>query len=291
MKIDVCEIPADKLDAILPKETLAVSIINGIPVPFALFLNTSLILNIVLRRRLRGLKSAFTLNVCVVSLFLTLTARLPFTINLILLNQSVCKMGLLVGQTTVALSLLALFFLSLERYVAIFYPYRYLYLLKKRIIASAIALTWLLPLAAGSTTFIPGVDIKQLFCVFAALNIATLASLVAMHGHTMCTLVKINKEITSVASRFIANMDRRCLIRRSKGVRFLTVAMIIVFVSYFPLSLLKILQRDHINTVWMRFHFLANTLAILPDMLNPICILYSSYDIRLLVMKLPWSRK
>ena len=291
MKVDICEIPREALDAILPKETLVICIINGIPVPFALFLNISIILNIVLRRRLRVLKSAFTLNVCVVNLFLTLTARLPFTINLILLNRSICKMGLFVGQTTVALSLLALFFLSLERYVVIFYPYRYLYFLTKRNIALAIVLNWLLPMATGSTIFIPGVHFKQVFGVLAALNIAIIASLIAMHGHTMYTLVKINKEITSAASRFIANMDCRCLIRRSKGVRFLTMAMIIVFACYFPLSLMKILRKGHFNTMWFRFHFLSSTFAVLPDILNPICILYSSYEVRLLVMKLPWSQK
>ena len=288
MKLDSCEILKHRQSSILPTETLLFSVVNAIFIPFALFLNSSIVLHIIFRSRLRSARNALTLNICVVNVFLTLLGRLPFAINLVLRSRPLCQLSRLVGQTTVALSLVALFFLSLERYMRIFYPYRCPYFLTKLRITFAVLFTWVLPLATQSIVLIPGVQSRLVFSILAALNIAVIAFLVAMHCRTIYTLVKIDKEVTSVVSRFTAYKDRRCLIRRSKGVRFLSAATIIVFACYFPLSLLKASQGNRIDRSWIRIHFLAIFLATLPDIVNPICILYTSHLIRSFVVQLPW---
>ena len=288
MGISVCEQNLDKVKAVLPRETLALFIGNVIAIPVALLLNTTIILNILLRRRLRSARNAITLNFCVVNLFLTIAGRLPFTLNLQLLSMAVCKMGQIIGQTAVALSLLASFFLNLDRYIAIFYPYKYPHFLKRWIITLLLVLTWFLPFAATLVALVPGVQFKLTYSIFSAVKIAILSCLVGMNLRVMYTLVKINKEIASTASRFVANMDRRTLIRGSKGLRFISVSLVALFVCYFPLSLINILRQDHIDASWMRINFLAVNLALLPDIVNPICLLSTSQEIRSSVLRLPW---
>ena len=288
MGIGACEQKPDEVKATLPRETLVLFIGNTITAPVALSLNTAIVLNIILRRRLRSVRNALTLNFCVVNLFLTIAGRLPFTVNLQLLSPALCKMGQFVGQTAVALSLLASLFLNLDRYIAIFYPYKYPHFLDRRIIALLLVLTWLIPFAAALLAVITGVHFELVYSIFSAVKIAILLCLVAMNLRVMHALVRINKEIASTASRFVANMDRRTLIRGSKGLRFISASLVALFICYFPLSLMRILRQDHIDVSWMRINFLAVSLALLPDIVNPICLLWTSQEIRSSVLKLPW---
>ena len=287
MKIDVCDFTDIELKAILPREAFALGVLSIAVVPFSVFLNGSIILNIALRHRLRCLKSAFTLNVCIVDLFLTLFIRVPFGLNTFSLSSEICKMGMVAGHTTIALSLLAVFFLSVERYIAIFHPYQYPVLLTKRTTVYTLMLTWLIPSAFGITSYIPGVPTKAFFVTSAAVNLGLIVALVSMHSRTIYTLVKINRETNTAAARFKANVDRRCLIRRSRGVRCLTGAMVVLFACYFPLSILDLFHKGLFNKSWMRISLFAAILAALPDIMNPICILYSWKEIRTLVLRLP----
>ena len=289
MKQNVCELSDQDFIAVLPKEANAISILSVSIVPFSLFLNGSIALNIALRWRLRVIKSAFTLNVCVIDLLVSLMGRLPFSISNLVPSRIYCRMGMMVGHTTISLSLFALFFLTIERYIAIFFPYKYPHFLTKRKVGSMLLLTWLVPWALGIMIYIPGIPGKPLVFVAAVLNIAVITSLVIMHCHTIYTLVKINRETDVAAARFKANVDRRCLIRKSKGVRYLSGAMVVLFACYLPLSLMALLKKNPRDTHWMRINFIAVTLAALPDIMNPICILYSSPEIRKLVLKLPWT--
>lgn len=290
MKSDVCKASDASLDAVIPKEAFAIGIISMSLVPLSLFLNGSIILIIASRRRTLGLRSAFTINVCIVNLFLTLFARIPFGIFTFVPSNVLCKMVMMTGHTAVGMSLMALLFLNVERYVAIYHPYKYPNFLRTRNIVTAFILTWSMPWAVEIVMLTANVSSGISFITSATINIALISCLAVMQFRTICTLVKINRETIAVTSRFQAEVDRRCLIRRSKGVRYLTGVMLVLFMCYFPLSLLCLIQKDSIDESSMWINLMAEKFATLPDTLNPICILYSWKEIRSQVLSWPCTR-
>ena len=243
------------------------------------------------KRCLRTKANAMIFNMCVVDLSFTLTGRLVFASNIIALSDDLCKAGMYAGHTTIALSVYALCCLTFERYVAIFYPYRYPRYLTRRNIAIVIAFSWMIPLIFGSLTFIPDMDFETVLFLLAANNIVLVIFILTLTARILYAVFRIEREIRCTSAQFSNSSSRKCLLRSSRGVRLLTVAMMLIFSCYTPLSLTTLFHFEVLSAGWLRLNVIAITLASFTDIINPILIILSTKDIRVSLMRLPKCRQ
>eukprot|EP00795_Rhopilema_esculentum_P013543 gene13543-4431_t len=288
---DTCAVSNSMLKSALPVETYFIAGLHLSIIPISICLNGVIMFLISTKRCLRTKANAMIFNMCVVDLSFTFTGRLIFASNVITLSNDLCKSGMYVGHTTIALSVYALCCLTFERYVAIFYPYRYPRYLTRRNIAIGIGFSWMIPCTVGSLTFIPDVDSETVLFALAANNIALVIFILTLTARIIYAVFKIEREIRSTSARFSNSLSRKCLLRSSRGIRLLTVAMMLIFCCYTPLSLTTLFHFEILSTGWLRRNIIAITLASFSDIINPILIILSTNDIRVSLMRLPKCRR
>lgn len=270
---------------------LAFVIIHLITIPIAIVLNTSIIVNIIFRRRLRrNITNALIFNLCIADLILVLLGQVPFTCILLKVCTPSCENGLPAGHIAVNQAFIALFFLTLDRYIAIFHPYARPRLLTKQNMAIAIAISWFIPGIFAVLFFFSGLPKQDIFIAISSTDVIFVSFLVFFNSRAFWRVRKIQREINADLARFEDNADNRSFLRRSRGSRLLALAVILLFVCYLPFSVLAMLNKGPITEAWLITEFSAATLSSFPAFINAIIIIRSVKEIRKCLFQCPTAR-
>ena len=279
--------PVDELKHV----SLAFGIIHLITIPIAIVLNTSVIINIIFRRRLRrNITNSLIFNLCVADLILILSGEIPFACILFNVCPPSCQIGLPAAHIAVNQAFIALFFLNLDRYIAIFHPYARPRLLTKQNIAISIAVTWFIPGIFAVLFYLSGLPKLEIFIAISAADVLFVSFLVFFNSRAFWRVRKIQHEINADLARFEENADNRSLLRRSRGSRLLALAVILLCVCYLPFSVKTMLNTGPITKAWFITEISFATLACFPAFLNVIIIIRSVEEIRRCLFQCPKPR-
>ena len=270
---------------------LAFGIVHLIAIPIAIVLNSSVIINIIFRRRLRrNITNSLIFNLCLADLMLVLFGEIPFACILLNVCAPSCQIGLPAGHIAVTQAFIALFFLNLDRYIAIFHPYARPHLLTKQNIAISIAITWFIPGIFAVLFYLSGLPKLEIFIAISATDVMFVSFLVFFNSRAFWRVRKIQREINADLARFEDNADNRSFLRRSRGSLLLALAVILLLVCYLPYSVKTMLNTGPITKAWFITEISFATLVSFPAFLNAIIIIRSVEEIRRCLVQCPKAR-
>ena len=256
--------------------------------PITLILNSTLILNILLRRRLRIVKNALIANVAFTNLTIVIFGQMPFAcsfLNLVLIPLEVVRP---LGHIFISVSFFAVGIAALERYIAIYYPYSYLRCTTPRNLAVLISMTWAVPIIIGVLFYVPGVDRLKIQIFTSSITLIVVILTIFAHIRFLITVRRVRRQIRASEDRFVQNGGQqiRDTARGTRCTMIFFVMLVLCDVPYSILGFLTILSKDQKLDGILSIIF---TFTYMPAIFVPILAVWVTKDFRDAVcLCFPW---
>ena len=256
----------------------AIGYFNAALAPLSLIFNLHLIFAFFFSRSARITDNILEVNLSFVNVITVGLAHVPFTMGMLGLADAQIWHRM-VGVTTITLSLAALFLLTIDRYVAIYYPFLYHKFQQPRRLLLFILGSCLITFANGSLTLIARCRIPA-FVVITIFELGMAFFMIFAHIRVLVTLYKIYREVESLENRFSQAGSRAS--RNLKGIRSTVMCLLLFLFCHTPYSVLTfrfIFFRVELHG----YHFYIVTLPYIPTALIPVLAIWTNKTIQVAI--------
>ena len=190
----------------------------------------------------------------------------------------------ILGYAVACVSLLMVSFISLERFIAIFYPYKHINIMTPRMLTLTCIGIWI-----GSTIIVTSLIFRNMFFEFFLTNAIIITFTYVWNTFVYVRITRkvqaVRKEIKQMHSRF---QDPNPDASRSKATQIAASIMVALLICYFPQVVLSLVNLFNHNTTFVNVYLdhWAMTFALFSSGLNPIFYCYYNSEIRNEVLSL-----
>ena len=219
---------------------------------------------------------------------------LAITIYIVIFKSpSKCPCWLIVtmgitGYTLACVSLLTVAFVSLERYIAIFYPFQATQTMTPKVVYTSCVAVWLF-----SILLINGVLFLNLARAFYWINATMIAFTYIWNCFVYARITRQARKLRrKLAVRQSMFLNETLKVRKSRGTQIAGSIIIALLVCYLPqviVSLLKLITRAYFVTEYLEYW--AMTFGLANSMLNPLLYCYYNTEIRNELLRLVGFRR
>lgn len=263
----------------IPSDTfMAIGVFNAALAPLSLIFNLHPILAFLLSRAVRITENILDVNLSFALVVTVVLAQVPFTMTLLDLAEAQIWHRM-VGVTTITLSLAALFLLTIDRYIAVYYPFSYHKIQQPRRLLLMILGSSLITFANGSLTLIKNFRFPA-FVIITIFEVGMTFFMVFAHVRVLITLYKIYREVESLENRFNQADNRPS--RNFKGIRCTIMCLLLYLCCYTPYSVLTF-RLFFLESGMRGFHFYINTLPYIPTALIPLLAIWTNKTLKAVI--------
>lgn len=252
--------------------------LNGVAIPISLALNLHMIFAILFNRAARTTANILKVNLFLLNTVLTLSAQIPFLLALlgtIDLHPSLHKS---IGVLFIVLSLFAVSLITIERYIAIYYPFKYHNFTKPRIIITLISCSWVVAIGCGPLTFAGCLVRRVTFISLTLFKVGLTLFMVFAHLRFLITSQKVRREIASMEQRF-GQAGQGRMSRSLKGVRCSVLFLILLIVCQTPYSYMSF-KIDVMHNEAHAQDLYIITFAFMPATVIPMLTIWSTHSLQ-----------
>eukprot|EP00794_Sanderia_malayensis_P017763 gene17763-19537_t len=263
----------------------------------ALALNTIIILSFVIFRKLCKVENVLIFNVCLVDWLIVLMIQLPIGGSLAQVFHLPCKLLKPWGQILNVVSFLSVVCISIDRFTAVFSPYRYATLITLRNVIISMVSIWIAPVTLGVLVYARVIcpNVLMMFTSVCCLFFGVV--LTVGHMRIFLLIRRIRRQIREDTARFhrddgnnaATSLPKREITTGMKGMQFTISAIVVVLVCYYPLSIysLYVVSPSGIEHGGsFASLYVCLSLSVAPASANPILMLFAVTDVRKTVKKL-----
>jgi hypothetical protein len=275
--------------------TVLTCVFNGLSLPFTLIGNILVFVAVLRKLELRTVHNTSILFLAATDLLVASIAQPAFVVyqaSKLHEEHSFSCEALAVYTSTVfictGLSILTLIFITLERYFAIFYPFKYQHLVttsRTTVVIVAIWTTWIVFISI--VRFSPGTKTSTLSAIASVLILACLLLTIFVY-YRVQKLVLRNRRTVSVSVSAVTessgeNRSRRRSLPETKTSRtaaFLTGSMVLCLLPTLITSSVFAAKATNYITLYHIIYPLTDTAVLLNSTLNPFIYVFRSQSIR-----------
>ena len=258
---------------------MVIGIFNATLALPSLILNLHLILAVLFSRSSRTVENILKGNISFANLVMVCSAQVPFAVTMLGLVDSQLWYRVL-GSTMITVSLAALCILTVDKYIAIYYPFFHYKTKQPRTLLVLILFSWSLTFGTGVLTTTCFTRATA-FLILTVLKIGMASFMVFAHLRILATLFKIHNEVASLEHRFSQSSEDR-IPRSIKGIRCTAICLMLALLCHAPYSVLSFRVIFH-DLQFQRMHFYLTTLVYLPAAVIPILIIWTTKSFRVAI--------
>ena len=256
---------------------------NVIICPVAVIFNLFLVVLVFLRWKLRQIKYALIVNLCITDVAVALGVMLPFGLNLANIWRISSHIDQILGYILISISLISIVLVTLDYYILVFHPYWYPRLVTRSTIIGCIIFTWIAPSPLAFPLYYNIMSVWPFLIAIGSIDALLLSFVLFSHIRTIITLRKIRRQIRDARSRFSVPGGQHVpnhTDAASKGMCHTTMAAIFLLCCYLPITGLSFSRWETGSETVLLLTCVAVTFVLLPSLINPLLICYVTADFR-----------